>query len=153
MTTATTGLAAILHGIYEANGHELTPAAVVEASRPDDAPLHHRFEWDDSIAGERFREVQAAQIIRSVKVTRITDTERGPVQVRAFLALGETTDDDLAAPWTYVALDDLSADATAQILAQMEKDLSAIRRKYRNHKAALDTVWRRVMDEQTQEAS
>lgn len=145
MSTATTGLAEILQRIYEDNGHELTPAAVVEASRPVDAPLHHRFEWDDSIAGEKYREVQAAQIIRSVKVTRITDTERGPVQVRAFLALGETSDDPTSA-WTYVALDDLSADATAQILAQMEKDLSAIRRKYRNHKAALDTVWRRVMD-------
>jgi hypothetical protein len=152
VSTATTGLAAILQNIYEANGHELTPAAVVEASRPADAPLHHRFEWDDSIAGERYREVQAAQIIRSVKVTRITDTERGAVPVRAFLAVGETSDDPTGS-WTYVALDDLSVDATAVILAQMEKDLSAIRRKYRNHKAALDTVWRRVMDEQAREAS
>ncbi len=145
--THTTGLADILRTIYDANGGQLTPAAVVEASRPADAPLHHRFEWDDSIAGERYREVQAAQIIRSVKVTRHTDTERGPIQVRAFLAVGESDQDD-APPkaWTYTALDDLSADAMAAILAQMEKDVSAIRRKYRNHKAALDQVWRQVME-------
>ena len=33
----------------EASG-ELTPATVVEASRPETAPLHPAFEWDDPTA-------------------------------------------------------------------------------------------------------
>lgn len=130
-----------LFRIYTENDGQLTPKAVVDASRPIDAPLHSRFEWDDSIAGERYREVQAAQIIRSVHAVRITDTERGPVNVRMFLT-PEREDDDSAEPWTYVAIDDLSANAVQAILRQMEKDVASLRRKYRDHRAALDQMLR-----------
>lgn len=139
-----------LFGIYESNGGVLTPKAVVEASRPKGAPLHDRFEWDNRLAGEKYREVQAAQLIRSVHITRVTDTERGPVRVRAFLATAETVDterEDVPEPWTYTALDDLSANATAIILRQMERDVSGLRRKYRDHRAALDQMLRDALGE------
>jgi hypothetical protein len=48
----------------------LTPQAVVDESRPDDAPLHPAFEWDDSIAGERYRHIQASDLIKTVEVIR-----------------------------------------------------------------------------------
>lgn len=46
----------------------LTPREVVDASRPEDAPLHAAFEWDDAVAAERYRETQASYIIRSIEV-------------------------------------------------------------------------------------
>jgi len=46
----------------------LQPAAVVDESRPDEAPLHPVFEWDDEQAAERYREHQAASLIKRVKV-------------------------------------------------------------------------------------
>lgn len=46
----------------------LQPAAVVDESRPEDAPLHPCFEWDDETAAEKYREHQATTIIRSVRV-------------------------------------------------------------------------------------
>lgn len=48
----------------------LTPRAVVDESRPDDAPLHNAFEWDDTIAGERYRHIQASDLIKTVEVIR-----------------------------------------------------------------------------------
>jgi hypothetical protein len=47
------------HGRVEAH-------VVVAESRPDDAPLHPHFEWDDSLAGEQWREAQARRLIKSV---------------------------------------------------------------------------------------
>lgn len=61
----------------------LTPHEVVEASRPDDAPLHAAFEWDDAIAAERYRETQASYIIRSVEVV----VEGVDKPTRAFVSL------------------------------------------------------------------
>jgi hypothetical protein len=46
----------------------LTPKNLVDVSRNKDAPLHNEFEWKDSIAAEKYREVQAGYIIRSVAV-------------------------------------------------------------------------------------
>ena len=46
----------------------LTPQVVVDESRPEDAPLHPAFEWDDSLAGERYRHIQAKDLIKTVEV-------------------------------------------------------------------------------------
>lgn len=52
---------------------ELTARKLVEVSRPEDAPLHNEFEWDDASAAELYREHQARKIIRCVKVTVSTE--------------------------------------------------------------------------------
>ena len=46
----------------------LQPAAVVDESRPEEAPLHPVFEWDDATAAEHYREHQATNLIKRVKV-------------------------------------------------------------------------------------
>ncbi len=57
----------VLERIDKLNGG-VTPSVVVESSRPDEAPLHPLFEWDDTRASELYREDQARGIIRSVRV-------------------------------------------------------------------------------------
>jgi hypothetical protein len=44
----------------------ITPEAVVEAARPEDAPLHGLFPWDDKVAADKYRLMRARAIIRSV---------------------------------------------------------------------------------------
>jgi len=46
----------------------ITAPAVVEAARPDDAPLHPVFEWDDEAAADEYRLEQARRLIRAVQV-------------------------------------------------------------------------------------
>lgn len=48
----------------------LTPQVVVDESRPEDAPLHPAFEWDNYVAGERYRHIQAKDLIKTVEVIR-----------------------------------------------------------------------------------
>lgn len=47
---------------------ELTAALVVDESRPESAPLHPAFEWDDAVAAEEHRKHQARSMIRAVQV-------------------------------------------------------------------------------------
>lgn len=56
-----------LDRIRRDNG-ELSAQLVVDESRPDEAPLHPVFEWDDAIAAEEHRKHQARTIIRSIQV-------------------------------------------------------------------------------------
>lgn len=65
----------------EADSGGLTPAAVVEASRDESAPLHPAFTWDDSQAGERWRRQEARTLIRSIEVVREDDNEKTAVPV------------------------------------------------------------------------
>lgn len=65
----------------------LTPKIVVEAARPENHPLHGSFEWDDSVAAQKWREDQAGWLIRHVKITYRADPESPPSSVRAFHAV------------------------------------------------------------------
>lgn len=66
-------VAKALKAIEDANGR-LTAEAVVKAAEPDDHPLHDKFEWDDSIAGPRYRLMQARRLIKSVAIEVKTET-------------------------------------------------------------------------------
>ena len=65
--------------IEAANGGHLTASHLVDDARPEDAPLHPCFEWDDSEAAERYREDQARHLIRSVYVVPDGRAESAPV--------------------------------------------------------------------------
>ena len=70
----------------------LTPKRVVDESRPVDAPLHNEFEWDDSIAGEKYREEQARHLIGDLIIVEETIAERRKEEYkfdRAFVSTGE----------------------------------------------------------------
>lgn len=62
----------------------LTPANLVDASRPEDAPLHQEFEWDDTVAAEAYRKEQARMMITNLA---IVIEERKQEPVRAFYSL------------------------------------------------------------------
>lgn len=47
---------------------KLTPEIVVADAKPIKSPLHGEFEWDDKIAGHKFRLGQARDMIASVRV-------------------------------------------------------------------------------------
>lgn len=68
---------------------ELTAQTVVDESRPDEAPLHPQFEWNDWEAAEAYRRHQARNLIRALVVvspdkttareyTGVTSEVRGP---------------------------------------------------------------------------
>ena len=63
----------------------LTPKALVDASRPKNAPLHGEFDWNDRSAAEKYREVQASGIIRNVILVDVSE-EKERVIERSFVS-------------------------------------------------------------------
>lgn len=121
-----------LERIRERNGGTLTARAVVDEARDPDHPLHHRFEWDDSVAAERWREDQAARLIRCTYIEMKIEDES--LRVRAFSNLSS---DRKSEPGTYRATADVLSDAemSAQLLQDAMWELKAFRRKYATLKA------------------
>ena len=61
--------------IAEANDGKLTPDLVVQDAEDADSPLHELFEWDDGVAGHKYRLDQARQVITSVRVVITTENK------------------------------------------------------------------------------
>lgn len=79
----------------------ITPALVVQRATPKNSPLHKYFEWDDTVAAERYREWQARQLIMTVYVVPSDAPDSEPV--RAFVNIkSEEGDDELAEEQGYV---------------------------------------------------
>jgi len=65
-----------MQSLYDLHG-TLRPRDVIEDARPEDSPMHSYFEWDDGIAGNKYRIQQARELIRSFRAvaTPIVDEE------------------------------------------------------------------------------
>ena len=102
---------------------KLTGEQLVEVSRPEDAPLHKEFDWDDAVAGEKWRVHQARQIINSlIVIAPETNTE-----VRKFYNIQMSKDDrkyeSIEAVMQRVEKRDI-------LLRSAMRELSALRKKY-----------------------
>lgn len=99
----------------------LTARRLVDESRPEDAPLHSEFEWDDAVAAEAYREEQASHIIRSL----VIQPEEQPTEVvRAFF---RTTENKTYESLSVILNDTRKTDA---LLEMALKELRAFQAKY-----------------------
>lgn len=119
----------------------LTPSSVLNASRSEDSLLHSSFEWDDAIAGEKYRLNQARHIIQNIVVVeRTTDQEeRTKVADRAYVVTSGYKS-------AYVALDCALSNAEWRnhLLNQARTDMEIFEAKYRRLSELADVI--KVMD-------
>lgn len=100
---------------------KLTAENLVDVSRPENAPLHKEFEWDDTIAGENWRHHQARNLINSlIVVAPETNSE-----VRKFFNI--VVDDR-----KYEAIETIlrESDKREELLRNAVNELKAFERKY-----------------------
>ncbi len=105
----------------------LTPEEVLDKARDAASPLHRFFTWEDSVAAERYRKMQARTLITSVRVFYET-AEKQVIQVREFTSL----DADRKTGAGYRQLTAVMSDdqLRQEMLATARKELMAFRRKY-----------------------
>jgi hypothetical protein len=113
-----------LESIRATVGH-LTASAVVEDARPPGAVLHPAFEWDDSIAAERYREEMARHMLRSV--VSMPDSAPDSPPIRAFVVISEVGEQSYVP--TYVAMSD--AQLRQQVLNRALAELKQFQARYR----------------------
>lgn len=121
-----TGLVDTLRSMHDQHG-ELTPELVVQEAAAPEHPLHDRFDWDDTVAAQKWRLTQAAQLLR---VTFRPDPEK-PTDLRAFVRVkGQDSHRSNYVPIEKALEDDL----TRRIVLQaMEREWKALFRRYKDH--------------------
>ena len=127
----------------------LSPVVVVNEARPDDAPLHPAFEWQDEVAAEEWRRHQARNLIAAVQVI---ETEGEPPRM-AYVSVAADDGARTYQPARVVASDDdMLARALAEArhyLAQAEARLAEVERiapMKRRHVRARRRVQQAVAD-------
>lgn len=108
-------------GQLEAAGN-LSAKSLLDASRPKDAPLHSEFEWNDSIAAEKFREGQARNIINHL-VVRLDEKPDEPVRGFFQITQQEPRYTNVNAILTH-------RDLRAELIQQALEEMAAFQRKY-----------------------
>lgn len=73
---------------------KLTPQLVLDDASRKSSPIHHLFTWDDSEAAQQYRLLQAAEIIRRVKV-KVHVSASQTRMVRAYVNIENPADDGL----------------------------------------------------------
>lgn len=104
---------------------ELTPPGVVDEARDPAHPLHARFEWDNEVAGERYRLVQARELIQSVRVT-YTNPRGKTSDVRGFQSVRRESG------WVYEPSSEVAQDPVTRsvVLAEMEREWRSLHARY-----------------------
>jgi hypothetical protein len=119
-----TDLRTALQSVYDQH-RQLTPKLLVDVARDPEHPLHNRFEWDDTAAGEKWRRHQAHELITSVKVV-YKDSGGQPQEVRKWHAIPRESG-HVYEPAEEIVQDPLT---TKILLASMKREWQTLKKRY-----------------------
>jgi hypothetical protein len=109
---------------------EVTRSAVIAEAKRKNSPIHRHFEWDNSVAAEKWRLRQAGDLINSLQVIR-TEATTHPVSAYSVVTKPAKSAD---APQrkVYESTEEALADPVMrdEILANAIRDAIAFRKKY-----------------------
>lgn len=133
MTTKTwkTGFASLYKGVdaekvaseIEAIGESVTPAEILDRARDKSTELHKCFEWDDTVAAERFRLQQARQIVCHLVIKEV-DEDKPEYR---FFQMPDRSEG--YKPITFIMRDKTEYE---KLLAQAREELRIFKQKYHN---------------------
>lgn len=103
---------------------DLTPKAVVDKARDESTELHKCFEWDDHVAAEQYRLVQAREILRFLVEIKESDKKGEPQEIRVYFKMPDET---VYKPTEIIIQ---HKDEYKRLLAQALRELSWFRNKY-----------------------
>ena len=105
-------------------GDEYSLSDVVEKAKDKNSEMHSIFEWDDSVAGEAYRKIQAGKMVRNLVIVRNDETEE-KTNVRYFVSTGKRD-----STYTPTRLVIRNQDAYEQLLERAYAELRAFKEKY-----------------------
>lgn len=105
-------------------GDEYSLSDVVEKAKDENSEMHSIFEWDDSVAGEEYRKIQAGKMVRNLVIVRNDETEE-KTNVRYFVSTGKRD-----STYTPTRLVIRNQDAYEQLLERAYAELRAFKEKY-----------------------
>ena len=128
-----------LKEIAKRDGGLLRPQAVVDAARSVSSPLHGAFCWNNTEAAQKYRLLQAQQLIRSFRVT----VEDNGAKYDAPVFVGVSTDrEGRKSDNPYRLAEDVAKSADLQAVAESDamEQLHGIKARY-EHLKRLGDIW------------
>lgn len=143
-----------LEEIQKEKGHA-TSVDFLEYSRDEESETHDMFEWDDTVAAEKYRLHQSGVIINQLQVEivytevetddtpiAIEDAEPRTIKANAWVNVGKRWTQDKTEKATYIdvvsAMNDV--DNRKQVLFNASRELSVFKRKYQLFKELAKVV-------------
>lgn len=111
----------------------ITPQAVLEKAKDENSELHKCFEWDNDVAAEKYRTMQAGNIIRMLYIVP-NNEDTPPVRV-----LSRTSDAVYRPTRTFVTNQNEYEDLLRRALSELE----SFRKKY-NTLSELEQVFEQI---------
>ena len=74
-----------------ADENQLNAETLVDVSRPEEAPMHPEFEWNDAIAAEEWRKEQARSCMRSLVVITESEDDIDVQPTRVFVQIEQSS--------------------------------------------------------------
>lgn len=112
-------------------GDVTTPKQVVDIARDESTELHKCFEWDDDIAAEKYREVQAKEVLRSIVIKHVEapKNEGEEERITHFRVFENAPEKNT---YKSVQLIVQNPDEHAKLIAQARRELEAFKKRYEN---------------------
>lgn len=108
-------------------GDEVKPEQVLDKAKDKNSELHKCFDWNDSSAAEKFRLIQARDVIRHlIVIKRDDDEEKEPVQFRVMMK-NERTHESCYKQTIVMVKDE---DEYRKLLEQAYAELHSFKQKY-----------------------
>lgn len=111
--------------IEERDG-EVTKESFLDSARSKASPVHKLFDWDNKVAGEKWRLQQAKNILSCLRINIVCE-DRAPIKTRAFINIvpGSNNGRFLS---TELAMANL--DTRTGVLTRAQQELQSFREKY-----------------------
>lgn len=139
----------VLTEIEERDG-SVTSKSFLEYSRPEESETHSMFEWDDSIAAEKYRLAQSGRIINQLQVELVRVGGSAPKElnievvraepihrVSAFVNVAPRST-KIAASFNSIAIAMSDESKSRQVLSNALADLKAFEEKYSMYEELAD---------------
>lgn len=130
----------------------VTSRAFLEYSRPEESETHDMFEWDDSIAAEKYRLAQSGRIINQLQVEVVYVGDRTPRKIdvevtrteapRKVSAFVNVTPRSTRGSAVFNNIQDAMSDEnkSKQVLMNALADLKAFEGKYSTYKELYEVI-------------
>lgn len=121
----------------------LSKEMIVDAARPEASVMHKLFEWNDSIAGEKWRQQQAKTMLSCLHIVveqSTPDKEFERFTVRAYV---NSETDDSRTKGAYISVTDAlqqNAPTRETIISNARRELSEFKKKYSTYTEFADVI-------------
>lgn len=133
-----------IEALCERSDAPVSPYTIVAEARKKRSPLHAAFEWDDTVAANKYRVVQARHLIKHIVVV-VEDDNGEKEEMPAFYNVVQA--DDGTRGYTSILTVQAEPDYQRQVIAAAIKQLAIWQKRYGQYNKLASAMIRRAIDE------